>query len=227
MSTRFIDLRYSLKALLIAAFLAGCSAPMPVPPKPAPSVKAPPAVEPATPAPPAAETAPAKNEVNPELTHQFAQAIVAMQAGEDEKAMALFTDIAKQNPQLASPHTNLGILFYKEGKLTEAEAAFKEALQRDDKEYVAANYLGMIDRKLGRFTEAQADYERALAIKPDYAYAHLNMAILYDLYIGNLTKALDHYQQYQKLTGDDDKQLAGWLADLQQRMQAAGGTSKP
>jgi Flp pilus assembly protein TadD len=227
MSTRSIDRRRSVKYLLIAALLAGCSAPMPVPPPPAPPAPVaagPGSAAPAESAPPAA---PAEEEPNEALKKQFAQAVASMQDGQDKLATALFTVIAKQHPQLASPHTNLGILLFREGQMAEAEAAFKDALQRDDKDFVAANYLGMIYRNLGRFADAQAAYEKALAAKPDYAYAHLNLAILYDLYLGDLSKALDHYQQYQQSAGDSDQQLSGWLADLQQRMNSAGGASKP
>lgn len=226
MSTRSIDRRRSVKYLLIAALLAGCSAPMPVPPpSSAPPVPAPAAAGPASAAP--AEAPPEDKEPSEALKKQFAQAVASMQAGQDQLATTLFTVIAKQHPQLASPHTNLGILLFREGQMAEAEAAFKDALQRDDKDFVAANYLGMIYRNLGRFADAQAAYERALAAKPDYAYAHLNLAILYDLYLGDLSKALDHYQQYQQSAGDPDQQLSGWLADLQQRMNSAGGASNP
>ncbi len=154
---------------------------------------------------------------------QFEQAIAFMKAGQDKEASALFSNIAKLEPKLASPHTNLGILFHRQGKLEEAEAAFKQALQLDAKDYVAANYLGMIYRAQGKFSDAEAAYEQALAANPDYGYAHLNLAILYDIYLDNLPKALDHYQQYQRLSGDSDKQLVGWLADLRQRMKSTGG----
>lgn len=223
MSTRFIDLRHAVKHLLVAAFLAGCSTPMPVPPASTPTAQETAKTESDASMPPAS----AKMEPSAALKQQFAQAVTAMQAGQDKQATELFTDIARQDPQLASPHTDLGILFYREGRLAEAETSFKEALKRNDKDYVAANYLGMIYRILGRFAEAQAAYEQALAAKPDYGYAHLNMAILYDLYLGDLSKALDHYRQYQRIAGDSDPQLSGWLADVQQRMKSAGDISKP
>ena len=213
----YIDPRRAFNCALLAVLVAGCSAPMPVPPTASP-------VAPES-SPPTATTA--QTEPGKIVKVQFEQAIAFMQAGKDKEASALFANITEIDPKLASPHTNLGILFYREDKQQEAEAAFKEALQLDNKDYVAANYLGMLYRAQGRFSDAEAAYKQALAAKPDYGYAHLNLAILYDLYLDNLPQALDHYRQYQQISGDSDQQLTGWLADLQQRMKSTDKDPKP
>ena len=214
---QFIDARLAVNCVLVALLAAGCSAPMPVPP----------AAHPAAAPPPPATTAPAQEDTGKIVKAQFEQAIAFMKAGQDKDAAALFTNIAKLDPKLASPHTNLGILFYRENNLKEAEEALKESLRLDGKDYVAANYMGMLYRMQGRFSDAEAAYEQALAANPDYGYAHLNLAILYDIYLDNLPKALDHYQQYQRISGDSDQQFTGWLADLRQRMKSTGEGSKP
>lgn len=219
MSTRYIDLRHAVNYVLVAVFVVGCSSPQPLPPTASP---------PPPPPPPQPVAAPPAQDDNGKIVKvQFEHAIALMQAGEDKEASALFANITKLDPKLASPHTNLGILYYREGKLKEAEAAFKDALQLDSKDYVAANYLGMLYRTQGRFSDAETAYKQALAANPDYGYAHLNLAILYDLYLDNLPKALDHYQQYQRISGDSDQQLVGWLADLRQRMKTANKDPKP
>lgn len=234
---RSIDARW-LIAAAAALLIAACSAPAPKPAAPAPVPEAQAAAAPApssesapTPAvqaaPAPAPTPAAPHGPSTAVKKQFAKAVEAMKDGKDDAAIDLFNDIASQDRQLASPHTNLGILYYRQGRLDQAEAAFKEALKRDDKDYVAANYLGMLYRTQGRFGEAKAAYLQALAAKPDYALAHLNMAILYDLYTGELEQALDHYRQYRQDGGADDPQLAGWLADLEQRIKEKGGRATP
>jgi tetratricopeptide (TPR) repeat protein len=220
MSMRFTDLRPAVNCALAAVLAAACSAPMPVPPPASPAA----ATEPS---PPSTAAPPAQDESRKIVKDQFEQAVAFMQKGQDKEAAALFANVAKLDPDLASPHTNLGILYYREGKPKEAEAAFKKALQIDDKDYVAANYLGMLYRAQGRFNDAESAYEQALAAKPDYGYAHLNLAILYDLYLDNLPKALDHYREYQRISGDDDPKLVGWLADLQQRMKSTDEDPTP
>jgi tetratricopeptide (TPR) repeat protein len=220
---RFTDARISAAALVL--LLTACSAPAPKPAAPPAQLHAAAPTVPPSEVPPAAPAAPAGPSTA--LKKQFADAVTAMKNGKDEAAMRLFSAIAEQNPQLASPHTDLGILYYRQGRLKEAETAFKDALQRDAKDYVAANYLGMIYRSEGRFAEAKAAYLQALAAKPDYALAHLNMAILYDLYTGELDQALQHYREYQKDGGAGNPQLAGWLADLEQRIKDRGGRAAP
>ena len=227
---RSIERRRLIPAAL-TLLMTACSAPAPKPFATAPAPESAPVAAPAQPAPltaavplpaPAAPAGPSAV-----LKKQFAEAVEAMKDGKDEQAVELFNGIAQQNPGLASPHTNLGILYYRQGRLDQAEAAFKEALKHDDKDYVAANYLGMIYRLQGRFGEAKAAYLQALAAKPDYALAHLNIAILDDLYIGELDQALEHYRQYQQDGGANDPRLPGWLADLEQRIKNAGGKTPP
>jgi len=228
---RSIDLRRLIPAAL-TLLMTACSAPAPKSSATAPATtESAPAAAPA-PSAPASTTTPLPARVAPAgygaaLKEQFAEAVGAMKDGKDEQAVALFNGIAQQYPELASPHTNLGILYYRQGRLDVAEAAFKEALKHDHQDYVSANYLGMIYRLQGRFGEAKAAYLQALAAKPDYALAHLNIAILDDLYTGELDQALEQYRQYQQDGGANDPRLAGWLADLEQRIKNAGGKTPP
>lgn len=49
--------------------------------------------------------------------------------------------------------------------------------------------------------------------------SHWNIAVLYDLYLGQPAKALKHYQAYQQVTEQPDKRVHGWLVDLQHRIK--------
>ncbi|MEK7322245.1 MAG: tetratricopeptide repeat protein [Pseudomonadota bacterium] len=222
--TPFINKPSSLHgAALLLALLAGCAAPAP---KPATAPVATSAIAPGGDAPaatPVAEPAPPSAA---EL--QLQQAIAALNDQREQQAETLFKTLADEHPQLASPRTNLGILYFRRGQLIEAEQFFKQAIDVNAKDYAAHNYLGILYRQQGKFGAARTEYQAALAANPDYAYAHVNLAMLYDLYLGDLAKAREHYQRYQQLHGADDEQVAAWLADLQQRIDAqAKGKSSP
>jgi hypothetical protein len=42
-------------------------------------------------------------------------------------------------------------------------------------------------------------------LKPDYAEAHYNLGVFYELHRKDLPKALAHYQMYLNLGGRDDR----------------------
>ena len=48
----------------------------------------------------------------------------------------------------------------------------------------------------GRFSEAEQSYTKALAVWQHDADTHRNLGILYELYMGRLLEAQQHYLQY-------------------------------
>jgi hypothetical protein len=51
------------------------------------------------------------------------------------------------------------------------------------------------------------------------------LGVLYDLYLGEPQKALDQYQHYIQLAGDN-KQVAGWMVELKKRVGAPAPPAK-
>ena len=152
-------------------------------------------------------------------TMQYAQALELMKSGRDTDAELQLKDLVVGYPQLAGPQLNLGILYMRDSRLPEAEAAFKAALERSPGSAVAGNELGIVERKLGKFAEAEAAYQRTIAAEPNYAPAHLNLGVLYDLYLAQPQKALDEFERYIEIAGEN-KQVAGWVVELRKRVGA-------
>jgi len=153
----------------------------------------------------------------------YTRAISAVKAGQDKKAIQLFTGLTQDYPDFAASFTNLGLLYLKQEKLAEAEHAFNQAIILNPVDAVAYNHLGIVLRQRGQFVQARKAYEKALDINSGYASAHLNLGILNDLYLQDLSTALQHYQRYQVLTGDSDKQVAKWIVDLERQVKTSGG----
>jgi tetratricopeptide (TPR) repeat protein len=192
------------------ALLAACgSAPRRAPPAAAQAVQVPVAdTAPAAGTPSsvrAAANAPAAQEapIPDRAAQQYAQALQLMKAGRATDAELEFKELSVAYPEYAGPELNLGLLYLRDSHLPEAEAAFKTALQR----------------KLGKFAQAEAAYEQAITAEPNYAAAHLNLGVLYDLYLGEPQKALDQFERYISIAGEN-KQVAGWVVELRKRVGA-------
>ena len=147
----------------------------------------------------------------------YHRALDSMKVGKHKQAIKQFSKIAKSNPLLAGPQTNLGMLYLKTNSLAQAEHALQKAVELNPANMIGYNYLGIVYRHQGRFDEAEKAYLKALEIDSNYTYAHLNLGILYDLYKADLQKALSHYQKYQSLADDPDKMVEKWIVDIKRR----------
>ncbi len=163
---------------------------------------------------------PAKDElpkIDPKVTASYEAALSAMRAGKTAQAEKALQQLTTEYPNYSGPQANLGILYFQQNELEKAKAAFQASLKINPKNVVSLNHLGIISRGAGEFEQARTYYEKALQIDPDYAYAHLNFGILLELYMGKLPEALEHYQQYQKLTPEEDVEVKKWIVDLGRR----------
>ncbi len=155
--------------------------------------------------------------IPPRAAQQYAQALDLMKAGRNTDAELEFKQLIAAYPQFAGPQLNLGLLYVRDSRLPEAEGAFKAALELAPANPVAGDELGIVERKLGKFTDAEAAYMRAIAAEPNYAPAHLNLGVLYDLYMAEPQKALDQFERYIEIAGEN-KQVAGWVVELRKRV---------
>jgi Tfp pilus assembly protein PilF len=133
-----------------------------------------------------------------------------------EPGIALLLKMTEKMPALTAAHIDLGMAYAHTADLDRAEASLKKALESDPKQPVAYNELGMVQRRKGQFAKARTSYEAALAQSVDFRYAHRNLAILCDLYLGDYTCAMEHYEAYSRIV-PDDAEVVKWIADLRNR----------
>jgi tetratricopeptide (TPR) repeat protein len=160
-----------------------------------------------------------------QAAQQYADALRLMKGGRTAEAEGQLKQLAAAYPNLAGPEVNLGLLYLQGAHLPEAETAFKSALERNPANAVAGNELGITERKLGKFAEAEAAYQRTIAAAPNYAPAYLNLGVLYDLYLAEPQKALEQFERYTQLAGEN-KQVAGWMVELRKRVGAPAPAAK-
>jgi Flp pilus assembly protein TadD len=150
----------------------------------------------------------------------YEQAIAALKTGATEQALTLLTRLSLDAPDKPRLFTNLGLTHFRLHQAELAEQAFQQAIARNPDDAVAHNHLGIIQRQQGRVQDALLEYRRAHEIDSRYARAHLNLGILFDLYLQDLEKALQQYRKYLDLTSEENAQVAGWIVDIERRLKS-------
>lgn len=149
------------------------------------------------------------------LQQAYLQALAAQQAQQWQQALPLWQQLQAQLPNYPGVLYNLALVQLQLNQLDNAQQTVQQLLKHSPKAVEGYNLSGAIARNQGQFREAEKQYLAALAIVPDHANAHKNLAFLYDLYLAEPSKARQHYERYQALTNDEQVKL--WLGVLPQQ----------
>ena len=158
-------------------------------------------------------------EIPAQAQTMYEQAVAVMASGDFLDAELRLKEFLLQFPGYPGVHVNLAIIHVNNEDDEAARAAIDAALAISPDYAPALNQHGMLLRRNGKFLEAEAAYLKAVTASPDYALAHYNLGVLNELYLQRLDVALQHFEQYYAIVGDD-KQVEKWITDLTRRVAA-------
>ncbi|WP_444994133.1 tetratricopeptide repeat protein [Aliikangiella sp. IMCC44359] len=158
-----------------------------------------------------------KGQLEQTIVMKFIQARRAIKAKNFKPAEDLLNSIIKQNPQLSGPFVLLGDIEKQNNRLPKSIEYYKKAISVNSDNVNAYIRLATTQRESGLFKPAQNTYVKALEKWKDFPEAHLNLSVLYDVYLNQPNIAQKHMEAYQLLTKQRQARVANWLKDLQSR----------
>jgi len=160
----------------------------------------------------------ARDTVKQEIT-LYGKAISYLNNQQYDLARPLLQTLTQKRPRLAGPWVNLALIDIHDKNYDEATKKLKQTITLDPAMAQAYNLLGFVEKQKGNINQAIAYYLQAAEKKPDYAIAHYNVALLYDIYLQDIPDAVKHYKRYLELNPGQDKKTADWVAELENSLK--------
>lgn len=133
------------------------------------------------------------------VRESFADAVALLDIDDYQGAIDILEQINSQNDQLAGVHANLGIAYGQLEKYTEAKDALETAVSLNADNPQILNAMALAYRNSGDFNAAKETYIKNIEINPGNVRTHLNLGILCDIYMNDLTCAIDNYKAYEAI----------------------------
>ena len=147
---------------------------------------------------PAAAAAAASESESESSADEFYTRGLALEDGDPQGARAAYESCLKADPAHVEARINLGRLLHILGRLDEAERVYRSAGQAEP---LLLFNLAVLLEDLDREPDAIAAYREALALDPEFADAHFNLARLYER-SRDAKASLRHLLAYRRMTDD-------------------------
>ncbi len=125
---------------------------------------------------------------------------LALEATHPDEACDAYRRALDADDEDRDAYVNLGRLLHERGRLSAAEATYRDGLRRCGADATLLFNLAIVQEDLGKPQDAADSYRAALVIAPDLADAHFNLARLCEAR-GLQQEALRHWSAFRKLSG--------------------------
>jgi len=158
-----------------------------------------------------------KGRIDKTAINKYIDARRAFHAQKYDLADQLLSELSTQEPKLSGPWVMRGDIAAAQNNLPQAIEHYVTALDLNPINFNAYLRLAKSQRAQGHFYHAQNTYARALALWSDGPELHLNLGVLYDLYLNRPLRAQAHMEAYALLSGGDNNDALAWLDEIRQR----------
>lgn len=152
----------------------------------------------------------------------FNKAYAAFKSKKYDSAETQFQQMTKKFESLSGPWVKLAQIAEVKNEFNIAEEYYRKAIAVNKNNINTYLSLALIQRQQGLFSQAQNTYVDALNVWRDFPEAHLNVAVLYDMYLNQPVEAQKHFEAYMFLTHYKDKGVRKWLAEVRHRTKIKG-----
>lgn len=149
----------------------------------------------------------------------YLQAIQLIDKQDYASAEKILSKLSRRNASVAGVWANLAIAHYLQNDTGGAESAVKRAYALNNNDAEILNLMGLLAVKRGDFKSAEAHYKKAIELKDNFANAHYNLALLFDIYYQDIASAYHHYNRYLSLTGGQDQETVNWVEQLKYSLE--------
>jgi Tfp pilus assembly protein PilF len=101
-----------------------------------------------------------------------------LQANQPDRAVSLYLDVLKQNPNFWRSNYNLGFVYYKIGNFPAAEQFLRRAILIDGTDSDQYIYLALVEFRMNRLPEADANARQAIARNPQARGYHYILGLI-------------------------------------------------
>lgn len=106
-----------------------------------------------------------------------------------------WSNAVKTSPSHALNYNNLGVVYFLENNLPEAEKNFRKSIDINPSVKLANYNIAYICMKSGRLKEAESYYQREIEINPTYDNAYFSLGILY-INSNRIEKAIKMWENF-------------------------------
>jgi len=150
---------------------------------------------------------------------RYRESMNQLKVGSYRTAARLLTRLTTSYPRMAGPHVNLALAYYYQGDFDKAAEAANKALDLSPGLPQAHLLLGLLKIRQHEYAAAEKHYRAAIERDGQYANAHYNLALLYDLYYQQPARAVPHYKSYLQLNNQSDTATRDWVKHLESSLK--------